>query len=268
MMRRLGLILMFTAASCSSHGSSPPAGDGANVDSDSQAQLIAAAETVVIGAKDGKKFFASHVPVPHSRATIVLFHQAGSSAYEYADIAPRLNAMGFSTLAVDQRSGGNLYGPNRTVDRAGKSQEDYLAALPDLEAALNWARLQDSRVILWGSSYSASLAFKIAADNPDLVTALLAFSPGEYFADKRFTSDAARKVHVPVFITCAKTPEEIAQASAIFDVLPEKSKILFVPARAGVHGSSTLKPDRNSLGASENWEAVVKFLNGLGLSAT
>jgi dienelactone hydrolase len=239
--------------------------DAAARGADAKAELTAASETVIIGAKDGKKFVADHVPVPHARAIIVLFHQAGSSAYEYSTIAPRLNALGFSTLAVDQRSGGNLFGPNRTVARAGKSQQDYLAALPDLEAALNWARLQNSHVILWGSSYSASLIFRIAADNPDLVTALLAFSPGEYFPDKHFTSDAASDVHVPVFITCAKDAEEVSEARAIFDGMPDAKKTLFLPKIGGIHGSSTLRQDRNAAGASENWEAVTAFLGQLHL---
>lgn len=110
----------------------------------------------------------------------MLIRQARSSSYEHSDIAPRLKALGFSTLAVDQRAEGNSCGPNRTVARAGKSQQDYLTALPDIEAALNWARLQNSHMILWGSS-SMNLIFRIAADTSDLVTALLAFPRRKFF---------------------------------------------------------------------------------------
>jgi pimeloyl-ACP methyl ester carboxylesterase len=232
---------------------------------DAKAELAAAAETIVIGTRDGRKIYASHVPVPHARATIVLFHQAGSSSYEYTDIAPRLNEAGYSTLAVDQRSGGRLYGPNRTVIKAGKTSQTYLDALPDLEAALNWSRLQGQPVILWGSSYSAGLIFRIAADNPDRVAALLAFSPGEYFSDKHYVVDAARKVVAPVFITQAKAPDEIAAARAIFAAVPGTAKTLFMPKANGVHGSSTLRPDRNPAGAEENWRAVMTFLGQLRL---
>jgi hypothetical protein len=34
----------------------------------------------------------------------------------------------------------------------------------------------------------------------------------------------------------------------------------FVPRIAGVHGSATLRADRNSAGESENWKAVEEFL--------
>jgi pimeloyl-ACP methyl ester carboxylesterase len=236
-----------------------------NIVADAQSELAAAAQTVTIGTKDGNKIFADHVPVEHGRATIILFHQAGSSSYEYADIAPRLNALGYSTLVVDQRSGGNLYGPNRTVIKYGKSAPDYVDALPDLEAALNWARLQGQPVILWGSSYSASLALRVAADNPTLVAAVLAFSPGEYFEDKRYVRAAAARIAVPVFITQAMDARELAQSEPIFDALSSKKKTLFKPSVGGVHGSSTLRTDRNPTGYSENWRAVLQFLKALKL---
>ena len=44
---------------------------------------------------------------------IILYHQAGWSRGEYAQIAPRLNALGFNCLAVDLRSGGKVNGPKR-----------------------------------------------------------------------------------------------------------------------------------------------------------
>lgn len=258
------LVLAFASLSLASCGKSndPPTDLLAD---NSEAELAAAAETVIIGTKDGKKIFADHVPVAHARATIVLFHQAGSSAYEYRDIAHRLNQWGYSTLAVDQRSGGNLFGPNRTVSKYGKSEETYLSAMPDLEAALNWARLQGAPVILLGSSYSAALALRVAADNPKLVAAVMAFSPGEYFPDHHYVHDAAVRIKVPVFITQATTSDEQASSEAIFQAVPDQRKTLFIPHGQGVHGASTLRADRNAQGNEENWQAVRDFLTGLGL---
>lgn len=257
----LGIALI--TASCADKAPPPPP---ENSTVEAQSVLAAAAQTVIIGTTDGKKIFADYVPFDHGSATIVLFHQAGSSGYEYADIAPRLNALGYSTLVVDQRSGGNLYGPNRTVIKYGKSTAQYIDALPDLEAALNWARLQGQPVILWGSSYSASLALRIAADNPTLVTAVLAFSPGEYFDDKRFVRTAAAKIKVPVFVTQGMEAKEFAQSEPIFDAVASGQKTLFRPRVGGIHGASTLRTDRNPTGASENWQAVMQFLKDLKLS--
>ena len=120
-------------------GDSEPAGNVAEM------EMAAAAETAIIGTRDGRKVFLDHVSVPNARATIVLFHQAGSSGYEYRGIASRLNAAGYSTVIVDLRSGGSLYGPNRTVSKYGQSDTNYLNTIPDIEAALNWSRLQDLR---------------------------------------------------------------------------------------------------------------------------
>jgi alpha-beta hydrolase superfamily lysophospholipase len=45
-----------------------------------------------------------------AKPLILLFHQAGSNRGEYATIGPRLAALGFNALAIDQRSGGNAWG--------------------------------------------------------------------------------------------------------------------------------------------------------------
>ena len=253
----LGLCLFATACGGGTTQPTAPA-------EDARAKRLIAAETVVIGTSDGQKIFADHVPVEQARATIVLFHQAESSSYEYRGIAEKLNEAGYSTLAVDQRSGGDLYGPNRTVRKYQKSAA-YLEALPDMDAALNWARLQGPPVILLGSSYSAALSFILAADNPERVAAVLAFSPGEYFDDPALVRQAAARVHTPVLITQAKTSEEVAQSQAIFDALPGPDKTLFIPQAGGVHGASTLRPDRNPAGVAENWQAVTAFLDRLVL---
>ncbi len=66
-------------------------------------------------------------------AIIVLFHQAGSSRGEYRTIAPKLNALGFNALAIDQRSGRSYDGvKNQTVARAKKAKKarKYKHALP------------------------------------------------------------------------------------------------------------------------------------------
>jgi dienelactone hydrolase len=158
---------------------------------------------------------------------------------------------------------------NRTASELGK-EVDYRAALPDLEAALAWPAGQGlpARSILWGSSYSAALVFLVAASHPSAVAAVMAFSPGEYLSsdhpgDEHSVKDAAAQVQAPVFITCAQDSEEIAAARAIARAVPGSRAVQFVPKRGGVHGSSTLRRDKNPQGGEENWQAVEKFLAGL-----
>ena len=193
-----------------------------------------------------------------ARGIVLLFHMAGSNRGEYSTIAPRLAAKGYDALAIDQRSGGDGFGRrNETVKTLGRAT-GFQQALPDLEAALAYARKTGEPVAIWGSSYSASLVFVLAARHPGEVAAVLAFSPGEYFGG-RAVKDAAAKVAAPVFITSASDGGEIAEAKAILAASPATLKVQHVPA-SGLHGSSTLRVDANAAGAEKNWAAVEGFL--------
>ncbi len=221
-----------------------------------------AAEPVAFAASDGVQIFADYYSAgDKAKPLILLFHQAGSNRAEYAPIAPRLAALGFNALAIDQRSGGDLWGRgNETVRRLGKSTS-FAATLPDLEAALAWAKFSGHTgpVLVWGSSYSAALVFLLAAKHPHEIGAVLAFSPGEYLNGSSVGS-AAAQLTMPIFVTSAKDSGEIAAAKTIIDAAHSAERVQFIPRIAGVHGSSTLRSDRNPSGEKENWAAVEQFL--------
>jgi dienelactone hydrolase len=214
---------------------------------------------VTLKAGDGVMVHGLYYRSPTPKALILLFHQAGSSKAEYASIAPRLVAAGYSALAIDQRSGGDLFGPNQTAAGLGH-KATYLDAKQDLEAALAWGGQQNLPVALWGSSYSSSLVFVVAAEHPDSVKAVLAFSPGEYFDNKSLIQGAAARVKAPVYVTSANTPDEIEAARTILAASPAGVKVQYVPRSGGVHGSSTLIAAKNKAGAQANWDAVLAFL--------
>ncbi|MBQ1497447.1 alpha/beta hydrolase [Sphingomonas sp. NPDC092331] len=216
------------------------------------------AEPVTLTAADGVKVFGVHTSVEKPKALILLFHQAGSGKDEYATIAPRLATWGYSSLRIDQRAGGDLFGGNATVKALGRSTS-YYQAKPDLVAALAWAKDRKLPVILWGSSYSASLVFLLAADYPDQVKAVMAFSPGEYFDNKTMVRTAAANVKAPVFATSAQDGREIDAVRDILAAVPGQ-KEQFVPKQGGAHGSSTLLRAKNPEGAEPAWTAVIAFL--------
>ena len=219
---------------------------------------------VQLKAADGVTVFGRYYDIPRPKALILLFHQAGSSKDEYATIAPRLNTVGYNALAIDQRSGGDLFGRNETAANAphkpGESEDaGYPAAEADLKAALAWGVKQKLPVILWGSSYSAALVFDVAAQNPGKVKALLAFSPGEYMPDKHFVGRAASALTIPVFVDSAANPAEIEAARTIAKAVPGGRATQYVPV-VGVHGSSTLIERKNPGGSDDHWSAVYAFL--------
>ena len=223
----------------------------------------AIAQPVTLTAADGVKVHGQYWPAVGGMAPLILaFHQAGSSHAEYAPLAPRLNAAGFSVLAIDQRSGGGEFGGKNQTAAALKREAGYDDALPDLEAALAWGRAHanGAPLLVWGSSYSAALVFVLAARHPADVQGLLAFSPSEYLGKPGSVGQAAKSLRMPVFIDQATDEEEIASSRAIFDVLPGKDKTLFLATTSGVHGSATLRAERNKPGAEENWRAVLGFL--------
>jgi dienelactone hydrolase len=260
MHRLVPLIPLAILAGC--HKPAPKVDNEQSLINESAPAKDQAPEAVTLTAPDGVTVYGTYYPSGNARALILLFHQAGSSKDEYVSIAPQLQRAGFAALAIDQRVGGGLYGHNQTM--AGyKDKTDYLGALPDLEAALAWAKdkAQGKPVLLWGSSYSASLVFLVAASKSaeGSVKGVLAFSPGEYFDDKKMVEKAAAQITVPVFVTSANTLEEEQEAKAILSATKSTDRQQLIP-KAGVHGSSTLIAAKNPGGADDNWQAVLAFL--------
>lgn len=232
--------------------------------------VVSASEATVVefASEDGLAITADVYIADEDRKTpfIVLFHQARWSRGEYLEIAPRLNDLGFNCMAVDLRSGGSVNGvDNESAARANAigSGTTYVDALPDVEAALRYARVHDAQglLIAWGSSYSASLVLKAAGDQPELVDGVLAFAPGEYFMKQGKSSDwiarSAKNIDDPIFITSARSEKEAW--FPIFEAIPSKDKAFYLPSSEGNHGSRALWgqfPDSDGY-----WEAVEEFLS-------
>ena len=104
--------------------------------------------------------------------------------------------------------------------------------------------------------------FEVAAEHMNQVSAILAFSPGEYLDTSGAVVRAAARVEVPIYVTSSSDADEIRAGRAILSAAPTRVKTQFVP-RFGVHGSSTLIEARNPKGAAENWNHVLTFLSAL-----
>lgn len=218
-----------------------------------------AADKVSFKADDGLRIYATYFAAEKSKAPIIIcFHMAGSNKGEYGAIAPLLIVKGFNVLSVDLRSGGPAFGQINETAKQLKKPADIGAALPDMRAAVTWARRHNpkSKIILWGSSYSASLAIVLATEDKR-VSAVLAFSPGEYFQEG-IVAAAAAKISVPLFVTSSKS--EVDSVQAIYDAATAQ-KTQFTPKRAGRHGSSALLLSATE--TAEYWKAVDEFLFAL-----
>lgn len=200
-----------------------------------------------------------------SAPLILLFHQGGGNARaEYDSLKPRLHTLGFSTLAIDQRRGGDrLGGHNRTVDHlAGEPSFGYCDAYADLEAALAFVKDQgfSGKYIAWGSSYSAALVVQLAAKNTETIDAVLAFSPasGEPMAGCE-PAEYAQDLKAPLLVLRPRREmeyEHVAKQFADFQEMGHQSYV----AENGVHGSSMLNPARVDGSVEPQWQVVEAFL--------
>ena len=229
----------------------------------------AGVETVTFESADGLTVTGDLYRTGRRKAPfILLLHQAGYSRGEYLEIAPKLNELGYDCLAIDQRSGGKINGVSNETYAAAKEKglaHGYADAYPDLEAALSYItkNYKPKQLIVWGSSYSASLALILAAEHPKEIQAVLAFSPGEYFSlNGQSVSDFAERITQPAFITSARNEEKSWRAIA--DRIPSAGCEFFIPEGKGTHGSSALfETTKNH---DEYWTAVEAFLKSISAS--
>ncbi len=219
-------------------------------------------QKVTFDAADDLPITADIYQIDDTSACIVLCHQAGYSRGEYVESAKRFNKLGFNCVAIDQRSGYEVNGVyNETAKTAielGK-KTSYLEAEHDIVAAINYSFSRyKQRIILLGSSYSASLALKIANDNA-LVKAVIAFSPGEHFGTKLNLADAVRGLNKPVFVTSSGT--EIPVVENIMSGVISSNKVLVFPKGNVSKGSKVLwKEDRDD---QEYWLKMIGFLGSI-----
>lgn len=224
-------------------------------------------ETIRYKSSDGLEIAADlYIKHPKTAPFIVLFHQASWSRGEYREIAPRLNSLGFNCMAVDLRSGGSINDvSNITRQNAMKTMKSttFADVIPDMMASLDYAKkhLAEGKILIWGSSHSAALALKLAGDHKDKINAVVAFSPGEYFAamgkPRDYISSSATHISQPAFISSAR--DEKNNWWGIYVSIPSDHKTYFLPEEtAGNHGSRSLWS--KYLGAEEYWKALEEFL--------
>ena len=199
---------------------------------------------------------------------VLLLHQAGSSARgEYGPLVPWLNGLGFRAAAWDLRAGGDRHGiPNRTVEALGNGgSDDYCGSYPDLEAVLDATMRLDGvdEAVVWGSSYSAALAFRLAADRPDEVAAVIAFSPaaGGPMESCR-PRDWLDGLRAPALALRPAGEMELESAREQRAIL-EGAGVAFEVIDDGVHGSSMLVDERTGHDMSAARTRVAAWLRSL-----
>lgn len=220
-------------------------------------------DTITFTSADGLVITADEYVINRDHPYILLFHEQQSSRGEFHTIARRLNKMDYNCLAVDLRNGGNSsFVSNETAKRCRESKcargvEDISL---DIEAAINYAFDQSGKpVILFGSGANGSLSLKTAVEN-EHVRAVVALSPGEYFAPMISIQDTISNLRKPLFITSSRA--EFPYVSQLASGIDKEYVTLFEPQLGeGGRGSASLTTENEY--NSEYWLALLIFFKDL-----
>lgn len=222
-------------------------------------------ESVTFQASDGVTVYGDlfSSSMGQGGPLILLFHQGGADGRgEYGPIVGRLAEQGFSMLVIDQRRGGDRFGgPNRTTADLAGIEFGYCNVYPDMEAALGFVveRGFVGPLVAWGSSYSAALAIRLAADHGDRLAAALAFSPAsgkpmDGCGPELYTA----QVEVPILVLRPANEMEIESVSRRMLEFSAAGLETYVAASEG-HGSSILVAERSGEDPLL-WAVVLRFL--------
>jgi len=220
---------------------------------------ITTTETITFYAKDSVLISADTYFLDNIPPTVLLCHQAGFSRGEYIKTAKKLNELGFSCMAIDQRSGKEVNGIiNQTAINANAKllNVGYTGAKKDVDAAIDY--LYDlngnQSIILVGSSYSASLALWIGSENKK-IKGVAAFSPGEYLKNLNL-AETIKTLSIPTFITSSE--RETVPVEKLVRFVDSSHITHFKPQFKGIHGSRALWSSTE--GNEMYWSAFKEFM--------
>lgn len=225
-------------------------------------QSIKSQSTITFLSKDGVIITADLYFVSDTLPYMILCHQENYSRGEYKETARKFTKLGYNCIAIDARSGDEVNGVKNETAFGAKAKNKpttYLDAEQDILSAIDYAyKKSNTKVVLVGSSYSASLALKIGTTN-DKVKAVIAFSPAECFGAKLNLKEAIKNYDKPLFVASAK--EEAADVAILIKDIKSPNKKQCTPSGKGEHGSKALwksTPDYH-----EYWMALLMFMRDL-----
>ena len=226
-------------------------------------QVTTGQEKVSFYSSDSLKITADLYLKDYNLPFILLFHQGDYSRGEYIEIAPKLLKLDYNCLAVDLRSGNKVnYITNETAKRALEKDipATFYDAGKDIEASIKFVQnISRFPVILFGSSYSASLCLLDAKENNN-VKAVIACSPGEYFRPEIIVRERVTGLRKPVFITA--TNMEYEYVTQISEGIDKKYVTIVTSSEGkGVHGAKAFWESSGT--CDEYWLQLIMFFKKL-----
>ena len=225
--------------------------------------FLSAQDRVSFKTSDSLEVIANLYEIDPDYPYMILLHQGNSSKGEYRDIAISLLKLKYNCLAIDLRSGWLVnFTPNETAQNARRTKKstEMIDADKDILAAIDFVKKRsDKKIILFGSSYSASLALKIGKINP-LIKAIIAYSPGEYFKNTYVLHDVLQNIDKPIYV--AGSQLEYPYLQKLTELVPKRNLALFQPQNdIGDSGAKSLWKTKEV--SKEYWLSLLMFINKL-----
>ncbi len=191
------ILVLFTHCQSEDRSQQQAAGSGTDSQSMAAGQVAQAAfsqqaqgEDVRFTTSDGIVIAGTMYPAGDQAPTVLCLHQWRSDRSSFTGLAGRLQAAGFTVLAIDMRG----YGGS-TKTEAGKRIRPDRKAQKDIDAAITFLGTQASvdaaRIGIIGASYGSSNAIIYAAAHP-VIKAVVLLSPGLNYFNELPTEDAVR----------------------------------------------------------------------------
>jgi pimeloyl-ACP methyl ester carboxylesterase len=159
--------------------------------------------------------------------------------------------------------GDRFMGHNQTAAVLDADSLSYCDAYADLEAAFAYALSLEGigKIIALGSSYSATLAVKLAVNHPELISRVLAFSPAS--GDSMTGCSVlplAFQLRQPALFLRPKSEMSFGSVAADLAAFADMGHEIYISS-PGAHGSSMLVSERVEGNTSETWKTVLSFIN-------
>lgn len=219
--------------------------------------------TLCFYSEDSLLITADHYRSKEENPYIILAHGENSSRGVFDSIADRFVKMNYNCLAVDLRHGEKYgYINNETAQRARQHGRiiNQRTAEDDLAAAIDFIYgTSKQKLILLGSSSSASITLKLAAGN-EKIKAVIALSPGEFYRPEFELEGFLKNINKPLFIT--GNQEEINYYQRIIDMIETPTISLYKPSDYTSLRGNELLLKSNHL-QNEYWFALLIFIKSL-----
>lgn len=202
-----------------------------------------AAEAVQLRTADGVAIAGTWHEVPGPAPAVVLVPMYTRTRDDWRGFAERLQASGFSTLAIDLRGHGGSGGVSTPAP----------AMALDVRAAIDFlaARASVRAIGVVGASLGASVALLAAADAP-LVHGVAMISPATDYRGVRLDAAVKKYATRPLFLV-ASTEDPLAARTVrglVADAAPGREQRLSLVA---AHGTLILERDPDVAAAVVDW---------------